>query len=85
MKYKQGQTVYMVDTGYMYQPPRPTIIKYFLHSSKQELPPEACIIEKMPVDHLNKMVAQGWLNVTSSRRKAEGELAYIIYSMKGYS
>lgn len=83
MKYKQGQTVYMVDGGYMHQPPRPYIIKCFLYSRKQELPPEACIIEKMPVDHLNKLVSEGWVNVTVSRRNAEFELKQLISRVKG--
>ena len=81
MSYKQGQTVYIIDMGYQYNPPRPSVVQYFLYSRKQELPPECCIIEKMPVDHLNKLVAKG-LIVTSSKRKAKQKLSKLINSIK---
>ncbi len=81
-KLRQGQTVYMVDRGMMYEPPRPSVIKLFLYSQKQELPPWGCIIDKMPVNHLNDLISLDLAKVTLSRRKAELELKQLIYFIK---
>lgn len=73
-KLKQGQTVYFVDSGRQFNPQRPNIIKWFLHSRKQELPPECEIITKLPVDYANDRVKEGWFKLYTSRRKATTEL-----------
>lgn len=71
-KLKQGQTVYLVTGGYEFNPPKPHIIKWFLYSSKQPLPDEGCIIDKMPVSHANAI--EHMTKLHTSRRKAAAEL-----------
>ena len=73
-KLRQGQTVYFVDMGHQFNPQKPSIIKWFLHSQKQELPPECVIITKLPVDYANDRVKEGWFKLYTSRRKAITEL-----------
>lgn len=74
-KLKQGQTIYILDSGVSYNPPRPSIIKVFLHSRKQELPPEGCYIEKYPVNYIVDLVNKhGSKNIFFSRRRAKTAL-----------
>ncbi len=74
-KVRQGQTVYFVDSGIMYNPPRPSVLKVFLHSRKQELPPEGCIIEKFPVSYVQEIINRfGGKDFYFSRRKAQAAL-----------
>ena len=70
---RQGQTAYVVCGGYEYNPSKPYVLKIFLHSKKQELPPEGCLIEKWPVHYFKKVVERGGNDfyATYSRRKAE--------------
>tara|TARA_R110002095_G_scaffold150839_2_gene130539 strand:- start:503 stop:742 length:240 start_codon:yes stop_codon:yes gene_type:complete len=77
-KLKQGQTVYLIDKGYIYSPPRPSVLKIFLHSRNQPLPEEGCIIDKWPVDYVNSMIAEyGSKGFYLSRRKATKALKAI--------
>ena len=74
-KLKQGNTIYLIDRGYMYNPPRPSLLKIFLYSRKQELPPEGCIIEKWPVDYVKEMINKlGCKDIYFNRRKAQAAL-----------
>jgi hypothetical protein len=75
---RQGQTVYMIDNGFMYNPPRPSIVTMFLHSQKTPLPEEGFIIEKWNVRHVNNMIHKyGWKGIFTSRRKAQAALKAI--------
>ena len=74
-KLKQGQTVYMLERGCMYNPPRPSAITMFLHSQKTPLPEEGCIIERWNVRYVNNMILKyGWKDLFTSRRKAQKAL-----------
>ena len=77
-KLKQGQTVYRIDWGYYQNPPKPRIITMFLHSRKELLPLEGCIIDKWPVSHVNDMIElYGSKDIYFSRRKAQTALKAI--------
>ena len=82
-KFKQGQTVYSIDRGLCFNPPRPYISKWFLHSQKQQLPEEGCMIEKMPVSYVNELSFNPkWpIKFYTSRRKAITELNNIRRSI----
>ena len=74
-KLKQGQTIYRIDLGLECNPPKPSLIKIFLHSRKQELPLEGSVILKYPVDYVNKIIAKhGSKYIYASKRKAMASL-----------
>lgn len=69
-KFKQGQTVYTVNIS-VERHYEPVLVKYFLYSHKEPLPPEGCMISKMPVNMMNEF-CERFPNdfITRSRRKA---------------
>ena len=59
-KFRQGQTVYEVrlniEKGFRYASYE--ITRYFLYSQKEPLPPEGCIIDRMPVNLMNRFAKE---------------------------
>ncbi len=68
---RQGQTVYEVWTDWSGNYPSVKIREIFLHSQKEPLPPEGCIVKRMPVSEL-KIIMKifGYNGLFFSRRKA---------------
>lgn len=84
---RQGQTVYLVDHGLKMIPAKPEIIKFHIYSDATPLPPEGCIIDKMPCWLLKRHFERsGTTGYYYSRRKAERELKRLKheYSLKGW-
>lgn len=71
-KLKQGQTLHIVSLDYSKSPiPEPRIATYFMYSQKEPLPPEYCMIERMPVSRMNEIIEEfNYGFRTRSRRKA---------------
>jgi hypothetical protein len=75
IKAKQGQTLYYVDPQLQKgKYAKPVVRSYFIHSQKTELPPEYCVIERMPVTLANELIDLG-NQFFLSRRKAESHRA----------
>lgn len=68
-RYRQRQTVYLIWLNWNTN--TFDVQKYFLHSRKTPLPPEGCIIEKMPEDLFNRKLIELQDKVFTSWRKAK--------------
>lgn len=69
MNIKQGQTIYeaIFDISTL----MPSFRAIFLHSKNQELSPPYCRIDKMPVNHMRKLIKSwGSKGYFHSRRRA---------------
>ena len=54
---RQGQTVYFINKNYLKGwDADPELNTYFLYSHKEPLPPQGCIIERMPVSLLREIL-----------------------------
>ncbi len=52
---RQGQTVYTIDPHYERgYDAEPEIISHALHSQKVAMPPECCVIERLPINFLRQ-------------------------------
>ena len=78
---RPGHTVYYIDTyAYLIDDTiKPEMKSWFIHGKSQELPPEGCIIEKMPIYHIKKFLK--WNRgpkLYFSRRKCQSALNKLI-------
>ena len=68
---KQGQTIYVIDRHFERFDGEPEVQQYFIYSQKEPLPPEGCIVERLPVSLLRlSLLRRGNGDFYFSRRKA---------------
>ncbi len=73
---RQGRTLYIVDSGFEYMPPKPSMRAIRIASDNTPLPPEGSIIEDAPAWFVKQKIEHMQGMVYFSRRKALRAVKY---------